>query len=393
MPIDKNELMNRNWPKSAFPIGDEVVHRVDEFVPGAIRDDNGFYLIPKNGCKYVKKPSPEGYHFSYRVKDCDVELIPLDIEPEECAISSMVAGDGGELYGVTSGTKSHVFCYQPGSSIIRSIATIDEATEKSTIALAADGSIFVATKPCEGGGRIYRVKNESGIEEIACPVQGEGISAFVSDLAKQVFYGLSSVSGTFFVFDPSTGNVDSKGTVDSDGLFSEHLVVDNDGAVYGGRRWTAMFKYDPASGSLAELAVKAPSLAGREMYNRLDCLICNPADGMIYGGTSGDGVLFRFDPKSMKMISLGKPLNQPRIRCLTFAPSGCLYGIAGDKCCHLFKHDPQSGELRDMGVLYVDKPYAWHGYEFLSMATGSQGEIYAGESDRMSHLFKLAKLE
>jgi hypothetical protein len=40
-------------------------------------------------------------------------------------------------------------------------------------------------------------------------------------------------------------------------------------------------------------------------------------------------------------------------------------------------------------VIAVDRSpyYSWRGYQFDSMATGTDGTVYIGESERRSHLF------
>ena len=89
------------------------------------------------------------------------------------------------------------------------------------------------------------------------------------------------------------------------------------------------------------------------------------------------------------MISLGKPVTQPRVRALTVGADRKVYGIGGDTdgMGHLFVYDPESRDLRDLGIPYAMVQNPWHGYEFSAAATGHWGEIYLGESDRISHLF------
>jgi hypothetical protein len=43
--------------------------------------------------------------------------------------------------------------------------------------------------------------------------------------------------------------------------------------------------------------------------------------------------------------------------------------------------------LRDLGIPMATSERYWHGYEFGAAVTGRFGEIYLGESDRISHLF------
>jgi len=128
------------------------------------------------------------------------------------------------------------------------------------------------------------------------------------------------------------------------------------------------------------------------MYNEIDSLIFDRKSNSIYGGTSADGILFQFYPDKEKIISLGKVINQPRIRCLAFGNNGYLYGIAGKNCCHLFKYNPKERDLRDIGILYVTSPRYWHGYEFDAAITGENGEIYFGQNERISYLFVYSPL-
>jgi hypothetical protein len=91
------------------------------------------------------------------------------------------------------------------------------------------------------------------------------------------------------------------GRVDDNGLFSDTLVLAENGDVYGGSRWTRLFKYDLSEKRLVHMDVKAPVMAGRELYNRIGALVSD--GGHIYGGTSADGTLFKFDPKSEKLLT------------------------------------------------------------------------------------------
>ena len=48
---------------------------------------------------------------------------------------------------------------------------------------------------------------------------------------------------------------------------------------------------------------------------------------------------------------------------------------------------PSTGDLRDLGLLRATLPDEWLGHEFDAILTGPNGEIYLGESDRISRLF------
>jgi hypothetical protein len=150
-----------------------------------------------------------------------------------------------------------------------------------------------------------------------------------------------------------------------------------------------LFKYDPEQDSLSRLGVRIPSVAGRHFYNRLDSAALDECSGLIYGGGSADGVVFVFDPPTVTVTALGKVTAEPRVRCLTVGLDGRVFGIAGDRegMGHLFRYDPETRELADLGIPYSGMDRVWHGYEFDAACTGEFGEIYLGESDRVSHLF------
>ncbi len=391
MPIDKEELKRRKWPLPAFPIGSEIKGRKKE-KPGVIfYDDAGARVIAREGKVYAYLPHPDDY--GYRVREEKVRAIALPIPPEECGITSLVNGRGNRIFGSTCGRSAHLFMCNSDKKAARGIidlGKVDVDIQKSSLVIHSDGRLFLGTKPASGEGYIYSYNTKSAsskIEKICCPVKGEGISALSIDNDLSRIYGLSSKSGTFFIFYIDKGSLKLKGIVDKDSLFSETLVVVSNGDVFGGCRWTHFFKYDIEKDALISLKIKAPSICGKEMYNKIESLIFDKESQSIYGGTSGDGILFRLYPKQGKIISLGKPLNQPHIRSLAIGKDNRIYGVAGKACCHLFRYNPEEGDLQDLGILHISSPRYWHGYEFDAMVVGEKGEIYIGQNERISCLF------
>jgi hypothetical protein len=65
------------------------------------------------------------------------------------------------------------------------------------------------------------------------------------------------------------------------------------------------------------------------------------------------GVLFSLDPHDLEIKSLGKSLAEPRVRAMACVPDGRVYGISGNEggMGHLFRYDPLSNELADLGIL------------------------------------------
>ena len=325
----------------------------------------------------------------------------------ECAITSLCLGARGRVYGATSGRRSHLFFYDPapGADGVRDIGVLDgaKAVRRSLVA-CDDGRVFGGvSEPAEPGGegylfaygtsRDHSVEYGTGsglVERLTVPVPGQCIAALAIDNPLRRLYGLSTPGGVLFTYDLDTAAVDVVGPINAGKQFSEVLVLDRGGNVYGVGAAGQMFRYDPHTGTgLEHLDVRIPSVAGRDYYNKLDAAVLDPQTGLIYGGGSADGVLFAFDPETGSMHSLGKATAEPRVRAMAVGLDGRLYGMSGEGggMAHLFCYDPVRHELRDLGIPFAGSQRHWRGYEFDAACTGPWGEIYWGESDRISHLW------
>lgn len=329
----------------------------------------------------------------------------------ESAITSLVTGTNGRIYGATSGRRSHLFFYDPSptgdgvvdlavlpgvTAVRRALAAVGTriyagATETSD---PAGGAIFFHdTAPdYQDEFRAYRDElrdQRSNLERLAVPVKGEGIAALVAGPDGEYLYGLSTVTGTFFRVSVETGKVRHYGRVSKDAAFSRVLVADRAGNIYGTHSLGTLFRYSAAADKVEDLEIRIPTVAGREFYNQLDSAVYEPVSGLIYGAGTADGVLFTLDPATLEVRALGKVIAEPRVRAMTAALDGTVYGIAGceDGMGHLFQYSRARGELRDLGILMAASEVWRRGFEFDAACTGLDGTLYFGESERDSHLF------
>jgi outer membrane protein assembly factor BamB len=170
------------------------------------------------------------------------------------------------------------------------------------------------------------------------------------------------------------------------------LVLDAKGRVWGTGDYGALFDYSPGTGDLTQHSDRRiPGEMGREYKAIVDALILG-GDGTIYGGTS-DGFVFRFDPETMKLQNLGKPVWQQRIRGLAFSQDGDLWGVGGEPggSARVFVYRTHTGSFESGGMLHVNRTpyYAWLAYEAESMVAGPDGTIFIGETGRLAHLYLL----
>jgi hypothetical protein len=360
---------------------------------------------------------------------------PLDvIPPDESAITSLIIGADGCLYGGTSGKRAHLFKLDPKWGHVFPLGHLpNEESIFHSLAAAPDSSIYIGTSLVNlgridergqdvlarykgyKGGHIYRfdAKKEKRnrirmqnpnpnkplgfCKDMGIAVSGEGIVCMI--MGNDELYGVTFPTGYFFVKNLKTGKVENKGAICGPPLNEEpfrsiprKLVIDNNGWVWGAGSYGALFHYEPETGEVVHHPHhRLPSELGREFKTILDAVVLGP-DGLIYGGTS-DGFIFRFDPESMKISNLGKPIWQYRIRGLAFGKTGDLFGVGGERDggARLFVFRTGQNSFENLGMLDVNRSpyYAWLAFEIESMIAGPDGTIFIGESGRISHLYLL----
>ena len=123
-----------------------------------------------------------------------------------------------------------------------------------------------------------------------------------------------------------------------------------------------------------------------EYLNYIDSLVYD-GDEHMYGGTTL-GTIFRLNTSTLELIGYGRPIMDHRIRALVIGNDGLIYGCAGapEKNSHLFTLNPSNGEVKDLGIPMVHFPRNWICYDISALTVGKNGEVYIGESERVSYL-------
>ena len=353
----------------------------------------------------------------------DLGYPPVDLIPSgESAIRSLAVAPNGNLYGATSGRRSHLFVLDPRHGWVQPLGFLKGvSTVHRSVVIAADGAVYIggsAGVDTQGegssgyaGGHLLRytpqheerkpirIEAECQVEDLGIPVPGDGIYTMAIDRASGIIYGVSYPTARFFSYSISLKKFVVHGGVaehsipgekfEKDRDIGRALKVDQDGNVWGSGEGGVLFHFSPAIGKVEMLGLTAPTVPGRAAYNRIDCWAQGTTEAF-YGGTS-DGYLFRFDPKSQRIENLGKPLNQYRIRGLAMARNGKLYGVGGDddEMARMFSYDPARGVYEMLGMVDVNhRPYySWQAYVIDSLALGDDGTLYLGQSERKSKLY------
>lgn len=345
-----------------------------------------------------------------RIDARDLGYPPLDVIPNgESAITSLVVAPNGNLYGATSGKRSHLFVLNPRHGYVQPLGFLPDTTSVSqSLAVSLSGEVYIGTSP---GGHLlkYSPKDEDRrpikinescvVKDLGQAVKAESIHALTVDRKSNTLYGLTSPNAHFFKCSIDNGTFTDVGLVareapegekfETDKMMSRMLALDSNGNVYCSGEDGFLFKFDKEKQKLEKLSLQAPTVPGREPWTRVDAFLSD-LPSAIYGGTS-DGYLFRFDPQKLTIENLGKPLNQYHIAGLVNGANGKLYGVGGDEdeLARMFSYDPQAGAYEILGFVDVNRRpyYTWQAYVIKAMVSGTDGTIYIGESERISRLY------
>jgi hypothetical protein len=374
-----------------------------------------------------------------------------EIPANSSAITALLAGKDGNVYGGTTGEAACLFVFEPRTNKVRPLGRIaGQQGIHHSLAEDAAGDLYVGTgrsvieefrltpgKPGEGhvdrllwddirrhfaadpGGHVYRYRPAKSnaavklaqmdceLEDLGIPVAHNAVYALTSNPARGELYGLSYPEGHFFVRPIGQAKVKDLGPVDREIVFhgpERHwrslpraLVCDQSGRVFTSGTGGRLVYYCPRAGKLVETDVRVPGDYYRAQFFQdhavVECF-ATARSGVIYGGTC-DGYLFSFDPVKMKLVNLGKPRASRRVRGLSVGLNGKVYLVAGERSasrpCQAYCYDPAGGGFTELGLLIVDRSpyYYWRGYQFDAMVTAADGTLYLGESERRSHLFLL----
>lgn len=277
------------------------------------------------------------------------------------------------------------------------------------------GTLLVGTLPqdVKGDGHLLRVEvTADGLRarDLGAPVPGEGVFALVLDTARGRLYGLTHPSGKFFEYDLAAGKTTVfEGTMlagreqsayrqfdlKPEQYLSRRLVLDGQGRVYGSLPMGRLFRFDPSSQAVETLAAGIPAIWGHGQIARLDSWAVAP-DGSLYGGNAADGQIFRLNPATGAVQNLGKPILTPRIKAMSFAADGLLYGVAGGYpgYTHVFTYDPKNQSFQDYGIPgfeMVGEGLApgtfWRGFQLSALAVSEEGHtIVMGDDEALSQI-------
>lgn len=339
----------------------------------------------------------EGTVYGFELSE---ELVEPTILPYESSISALFSMSSGNVFGLTSGNKSHLF-YFNHSFFVVDVAVISENETKGGALIevesgaliggwheiSGDGGLFFHNASSEvGTGLENFIGSKYPVEFISMPYKNDGVCALAYNEQIGKVFGLTTPGNKIFSFDLASQTVTEEAEIES-GL--EHvLTILPDGSCLGACAEGQLWNYEPETGKLNMLDLYTPSQKGKRYAAGVQSLICSKS-GKIYGGTSTDGFLFEYDHESSRLVNLGKPNRQSNIRALAEGEAGLIYGIVEEPhgMAHLFTFDTLNRGFSDLGIVSSYSPAYWTAHSIGCICKGCNGEIFLGETDTISHLF------
>lgn len=373
-----------------------------------------------------------------------------EIPADDAPIAALLSHSNGRVYGATSGKQSYLFSYDSQTNKVYPLGQIPHAAGvHHSIVEGAGGQVYIGTgmneltlliltknfpggrraienqlwkdiknkyKDFEGGHiflydpqigdkNVYMQKDTAMLTDLGIAVPGNSIYTMAINKAKDKIYGISYPDAIFFEYNIKGKTFKKYGEWLKMKSYSgperswrsvpRALICLPDGKVYTSGDNGLLDYFDPSTGKIYETHMRIPGEYWEtQNYNGYPIVeqLVQGQDSTFYGSTS-DGFIFQVFPGSEKLIVMGKPRVERRVRAMTMGNNKRLYMICGEKdnVCRMFSYDisDQNQGFRDYGVLGVDHSpyYAKEAYQFDAMCTGQDGTIFIGESDRRSKLF------
>src|SRR6478736_3857368 len=271
---------------------------------------------------------------------------------------------------------------------------------QSDLTLGANGKLYGTTGAggFYGKGVLFEYDPATGVYTRKVYFDGAAKGDSPSSLvlgSNGKFYGMTGIGGTFgagviFEYDPATNVYTKKFDFDgaANGAYpSAQLALSSNGKLYG---MTAsggtsskgvLFEYDPTTNTYTKKIDFDGNAKGDSPYGSLALNSNGKFYGMTYyGGTSGAGVLFEYDPSTdgfVKKIDFTFANGANPVGCLILNSNAKYYGMTGaggtSSSGVLFEYDPAT----NVYTKKVDFNGAAKGaYPNGSLVLGSNGKFY-----------------
>jgi hypothetical protein len=275
------------------------------------------------------------------------------------------------------------------------------------LAVGKNNTVYLGTYGKDRTGHLLEIQSmgkKIKVKSLGAVKEGEGIFTLAIAKNKNELYGILFPSNTFFTFhikskrkvlhDQAAFTREEKRQaksvhINDEAALGMALGIDGRGRVYGSTGLGKLFRYNPKTKKVKRLKVQLPYSQYHVHTNRVESWAL-ASNGMLFGGTSVDGYLFRLNPKTLTLVNLGKPVFAGNLKSMTII-NNILYGLAGDQpeYTHFFTYNLKKGSFEDLGILRFTNTLinSRHmSYNISMLLHLGRGRMVFAEDDMMSSL-------
>ena len=270
-----------------------------------------------------------------------VRVIPyINQFQEDNHWTSMLAAGNGKIYFglVCHGCSAGFYEYDPEKDRVNHIASMDDATGQHTPFLEPhskihsqlqedkEGNIWFGS---DMGAHFYGQKwdvpdgypgghmfcfnpTSRELKNLGVPFPRASIRVLEMDREREMLYIVTFPDGRFYSYDMKTRETCFKGRVNNNDAIARAMTIDGKGNIYGSFNPYGIFKYSPEKDLLEDLPVTLPHLepaCDKGHYRRENVwrkAVWHPEEKVFYGLEEGSSNLFRFDPETNEVNDLGQ---------------------------------------------------------------------------------------
>ncbi len=253
------------------------------------------------------------------------------------------------------------------------------------------------------GGKIVHYDPSTGkLEHVVTPLEHVYIQALVLDRPRRVLYATTFAPEFLIRYDIASGEARKLALLGPgyDLAQPEQFCLDAQGSVWCTwrvtRAWAGdvvgktpirLLKYDPAADELTYFNHGIGRMHEGDI-GKIEGMV-DGRNGCVYLGGAAGG-LFRLDPATAEVTFVAKPALGPRITSFAHAPDGRIYFASGVGAPHLFRLNPHTDAIEDLGLLR-DDDIGVTCLQVHDITVASDGAVFCGENDvpeRSSYLWE-----
>lgn len=309
-------------------------------------------------------------------------------------IALYVYSKNGALYGAISGDEDHLF-FMNKKKLMMDLGKVGNKKINENSIKSVNNFVYFSVTDSENNTTIlkhdadtdhidhYSLNYFGPIEETNAVIEGESfIESAFNNWDKNIYY----LSKTRKVFKLNIDKENLNVIVELEKESSKAFCCDDNGNIFGVLHGGEILRFNISERKFYKTGKLVPSQKGREYLAGARKMIFR--EGVIYGCTSQDNYLFKYDICRNEIFNFGRPDENYDLRSFIVKDDGSIFGATSTVnrgLGNLFKYNKNG--FKDLGNIVGYRPKNGFCHEPSVMVLGNDGEIFIGDNDNRSNLY------